>query len=129
MDILNKTFSKNFIVKNNHSAKNIGSGDLEVLSTPMLVAYIEETCRDFLNNYLSINDSSVGSNININHLAPSKINSNILINIKVSDIKNNKLIIFECEAFELLNSNEHKKVGTAAHTRVIINKQKFLNKL
>lgn len=129
MKITNKKYEKNFIVKKEHIAKYVGSGDLEVLSTPMLVAYMEESCNIFLNNYLEENYGSVGSNININHLSPSKINSKIKIVIEITDIKKEKFVYFDCQAFEILENNEYKKIGSATHTRVIINNKKFLEKL
>ena len=38
---LDKVFEESYIVKNENSAKNMGSGDLAVLSTPSLVAFME----------------------------------------------------------------------------------------
>ena len=41
MDIkINTEFKQYFIVEENHTAKNMGSGDLDVLATPSLVAFM-----------------------------------------------------------------------------------------
>ncbi|MBU0278037.1 MULTISPECIES: thioesterase family protein [unclassified Gemella] len=125
---INEKLTKEFIVDISHSAKNIGSGDLDVLSTPMLVAYIEETCKDLLNKYLEKDLGSVGSNININHLAPSKISSTIIVEATIKEIKKEKIITFFALAYEKINDDK-KKIADCSHTRVIINNKKFLEKL
>lgn len=129
MEFLNKELEKYFIVKDNHSAIEIGSGDLEVLSTPMLVAYMEETSRDLLNRYITSEFTSVGSNININHLKPTKLGCNVKIISKVNNIIKDKIVIFEIEAYEISEEGISKKIGTAEHTRIIVNKEKFIDKL
>lgn len=122
-----ENLEKKFIVKNEHSAKNVGSGDLDVLSTPILVAYIEETCKDIINMSLNNDElGSVGSKIELDHLAPSKIKNEILIKAKVKEIIKEKIIIFDIIA---IDNTTNKKIGIASHTRVIINNKKFLEKL
>ncbi len=121
---LDKVFEESYVVKNENSAENMGSGDLEVLATPSLVAFMENTAKNYLNTFLSDELGSVGSNININHLAPTLVGKEITVQGKVTDIIKEKIIIFSLEAFEA-----DKKIGDATHTRVIINNEKFLNKL
>lgn len=125
MDIkLNESFEKNYIVQESNSAKAMGSGDLEVLATPSLVAFMENAAKEYLNNLLSSELGSVGSNININHLAPTLIGKTIIVKGIVKDIIKEKMIIFSLEAFD-----DDKKIGEAEHTRVIINNKKFLERL
>ncbi|WP_314406346.1 thioesterase family protein [uncultured Gemella sp.] len=121
---INKEFKEEYIVKENHSAKNMGSGDLEVLATPSLVAFMENAAKNHLNTLLSADYGSVGSNININHIAPTLIGKKITIIGKIIQVIKDKIIIFSLEAFE-----DDKKIGDAEHTRVIINNQKFISKL
>ena len=82
---------KYFIVKETESAKDMGSGDLEVLATPILVAYFENVSKDLVTPYLTEGDTTVGINININHLAPSKIGNQILIKVNFTD--NNDIVL------------------------------------
>lgn len=102
----------------------MGSGDLNVLATPSLVAFMENAAKTFLNSFLTNDLGSVGSNININHLAPTLVNKEITILGEITEIIKDKIIIFNLEAFE-----GEKKIGDASHTRVIINNEKFINKL
>ena len=121
---INKQFRQNYLVSENNTAKYIGSGDLNVLATPSLVAFMENSAKTFLNSFLTQDLGSVGSNININHIAPTLINKEITILGEITEIIKDKIVIFNLEAFA-----GEKKIGDASHTRVIINNEKFINKL
>ena len=121
---LNKKFSQQFTVTENNTAKFMGSGDLDVLATPSLVAFMENAAKNYLNTFLTEDLGSVGSNININHIAPTLVDKEITINGEITKIIKEKIIIFSLEAYE-----NDKKIGDAEHTRVIINNKKFITKL
>ena len=70
---LNKQFSQQYTVTENNTAKFMGSGDLDVLATPSLVAFMENAAKNYLNSFLTEDLGSVGSNININHIAPTLV--------------------------------------------------------
>ena len=114
---------KYFIVKETESAKDMGSGDLEVLATPILVAYFENVSKDLVTPYLTERDTTVGINININHLAPSKIGNQILIKAELIEI-NKRILTFKLEAFD-----KDVLIGEGIHKRCIVNINKFLGKL
>lgn len=121
---LDKVFEESYVVKNENSAENMGSGDLAVLSTPSLVAFMENAAKNYLNKFLPEELGSVGSNININHIAPTLIGNSITVRGKITEVIKEKKIKFSIEAYE-----KDKKIGDAEHTRVIINNTKFLEKL
>ena len=121
---INTEFKQNFTVAENNTAKNMGSGDLDVLATPSLVAFMENAAKNYLNTFLTDDLGSVGSNININHLAPTLVGKEITVQGQITEIIKEKIVIFSLEAFEA-----DKKIGDATHTRVIINNEKFLSKL
>ena len=121
---INKQFKQNYIVSEYNTAKFMESGDLNVLATPSLVAFMENAAKIFLNSFLTEDLGSVGSNININHLAPTLVNKEITILGEITEIIKDKIVIFNLEAFE-----GEKKIGDASHTRVVINNEKFINKL
>ena len=121
---LDKVFEESYVVKNENSAENMGSGDLAVLSTPSLVAFMENAAKNYLNKFLPEELGSVGSNININHIAPTLIGKSITVRGKITEVIKEKIIKFSIEAYE-----KDKKIGEAEHTRVIINNTKFLEKL
>ena len=121
---LDKVFEESYVIKNENSAENMGSGDLAVLSTPSLVAFMENAAKNYLNKFLPEEMGSVGSNINIDHIAPTLIGNSITVRGKITEVIKDKIIKFSIEAYE-----KDKKIGEAEHTRVIINNTKFLGKL
>ena len=121
---INTEFKQKYTVAENNTAKNMGSGDLDVLATPSLVAFMENAAKNYLNTFLTDDLGSVGSNININHLAPTLVGKEITVQGQITEIIKEKIVIFSLEAFEA-----DKKIGDATHTRVIINNEKFLSKL
>lgn len=121
---LDKVFEESYVIKNENSAEKMGSGDLAVLSTPSLVAFMENAAKNYLNKFLPEEMGSVGSNININHIAPTLIGNSITVRGKITEVIKEKIIKFSIEAYE-----KDKKIGDAEHTRVIINNTKFLEKL
>ena len=48
---INKEFKQNYLVQDNNTAKFMGSGDLEVLATPSLVAFMENAAKNYLNTF------------------------------------------------------------------------------
>ena len=121
---LDKVFEESYVIKIENIAENMGSGDLAVLSTPSLVAFMENAAKNYLNKFLPEEMGSVGSNININHIAPTLIGNSITVRGKITEVIKEKIIKFSIEAYE-----KDKKIGEAEHTRVIINNTKFLEKL
>lgn len=107
---------KTYIVKEEDSAKLQGSGDLEVLSTPRLVAYMENTAKDM------IKDNSVGFIMEIKHIAPTCIGKSITIDCKIVT-NTQKKYVFEISAYD-----SHEIIATANHTRIIVDGQALMNK-
>ncbi|MFD1899649.1 thioesterase family protein [Enterococcus termitis] len=116
-------FSKSFIVGPNDTAKRIGSGDLEVLATPIMIAMVENTAKEWLNNELAENETSVGTLINAKHLRPSKIGAELLVKIKVESKERSKINF----SFEVIDNDRVAASGN--HQRAVILTDEFLSKL
>lgn len=112
-----------FTVKENETAKFVKSGTLDVLSTPTLCKYMENTCVSLLENRLLKGLTTVGYHIEIKHLAPSKIGDEITINAKLVNTNGRKLI------FELIAKEKEKVIGKATHKRMIVEEKDFLESM
>lgn len=60
-------FKKDFYVKVEHSAREMGSGDLDVLSTRSLIAFMEFTAKEAVHDRLTDHETTVGIEKNIKH--------------------------------------------------------------
>ncbi|BAL62118.1 hypothetical protein QQG09_01635 [Melissococcus plutonius] len=116
-------FSKEYLVNEKDTAKEMGSGDLEVLATPKVVAMVENTAKDYLNNKLSEYETSVGIAIELNHLKPSMVGA--VIQVKLLEISQNKnKTYFQFEVYE-----NQCLIAKGTHTRATVITQDFLTNL
>src|ERR687889_571562 len=98
--------------------------DENVFSTPAMISEMEETCRLLLKEK-SIRDvewDSVGTVVNIKHLAATPTEAEILIKAKVISVDGRR-VMFEVEAYDKI-----EKIGEGQHERFIINVPIFKNK-
>jgi len=114
--------TKSFTVSQEHTAAHVGSGTLPVLATPVLAAWIENIATELAKTLHSTEESTVGTNINLDHLKKSKVGETITCQVDLIAQDRRKLMF---SAICLNESGEH--IATASHTRFIINIAKFLS--
>ena len=105
-----------------HSANIMGSGGLEVLATPALVAFMENLAFEALQEQLSPEESSVGTQMMIDHLAPSLTSQ--AIHIQITDWKTDG----RKHDFSLQAHAGERLIATAQHSRFVVNVERFLGK-
>lgn len=114
---------KTFTVKESETAQAVGSGGLPVLSTPHMIAYMENTAMNLMQTGLNEGDTSVGIEINVNHLAPTAVDKEVII--KVEEIEQNKKIVtYKIEALV-----DEELIGKAVHKRAVVNEEQFMRQL
>ncbi|MCD6341219.1 MAG: thioesterase family protein [Desulfurococcales archaeon] len=116
-------FSKKFKVTEEHTAKHLGSGDVEVLSTPSLILFMEEACRAFTDEYLPEEQTTVGTMVNIRHMKAAPVGAEIEVRAEVLSIDGRRLTYW-VEAWW-----GDKKIGQGVHERVIVNRKEFMEAL
>ena len=112
-----------FKIKSTETVKFIKSGSLPVLATPVLCAYIEETCVKASENHLPKGFTTVGFHIELDHIAPSAVNSEISVVAKLIYVDGKKL------EFEAIAKEKTKTIGHAKHLRMIVDEKNFIKKL
>jgi predicted thioesterase len=65
-----------------------------VYATPMLVRDIEVTCREFLLQHLDAGEDSVGTRVEIDHLAATLLGMEVEISVSVAEVKG-RLVTFD----------------------------------
>ena len=124
--IVGKTGNATTVVTENNTAKAVGSGDLQVFSTPMMIALMEQAACDCL-FALEDDKSSVGTQISVAHTAASSIGANIFATATVLEIEGRR-VSFSVVAHEGEKENP-KEIGKGTHERFIIDTERFMNKL
>ncbi|RLG64313.1 thioesterase [archaeon] len=113
-----------FKVREEDTAKFLGSGDVEVLSTPSMIAMMENTARTLAQKHLPHEKTTVGFEVCIRHLKPAPKGAEIEIEAKLLKIENQRKLTFEVNAYW-----GDKLIGTGRHVRYIVDRKKFLKKL
>lgn len=116
-------FDTTYQVKPGNLAKAMGSGGLEVLATPAVVAFFENACWQACEKVLPQGETTVGSQVEVRHLRPSKPGATILVKATVEEATE-KSVVFRLEALD-----KEVTVATGTHSRVRILTDRFLARL
>ncbi len=111
------------IVATSDTARVQRSGDMEVLSTPRLVALMENAAMLAVAPSLEEGETTVGSEIAVSHLSPSAIGAEVVATAVLEKVEGRKL------TFSVSAKEGGKIVGEGRHVRYIVNRQRFLDKL
>lgn len=111
------------IVNENETASKVASGTLDVFSTPMLIAFMENAAFQLVQPELDEESSTVGISLNVKHLKANLVGDKISCVATLTSIEGKKLN-FSVKVFYM-----DTLVGEGEHSRYIINKKKFLENI
>jgi predicted thioesterase len=101
----------------------LGMEGARVLSTPHMIGYMERTCRDTVLPLLDPGYDTVGTHVNVAHLAAAPMGMTVTFRAEITAV-NERRVEFRVEAWD-----EKEKIGEGTHQRTIINVAKFATKL
>jgi fluoroacetyl-CoA thioesterase len=101
----------------------LGAGGPRVLSTPHMIGLMEMTCRDAVLPLLEPGHDTVGTHVNVAHLAAAPMGMSVRFLAEVTQVDGRR-ITFRVEAWD-----EKEKIGEGTHERAIINVAKFATRL
>lgn len=116
------TNEKSVAVTIENTAISMGSGTLRVFATPAMIALCEGCCAETVEDLLGEGMTSVGTKVDIEHLAASPIGASILCKSKIVAVDGRRLD-FEVEVYDNVGL-----IGKGRHTRFIVDAEKFVNK-
>jgi predicted thioesterase len=117
------TREDSFPITTENSAIHIGSGSSRVLATPWMIAFMERVSHRLLTCCLPEGYSSVGTHLDVHHLAATPIGATIRVKAEVLSLDGNH-VYFSIEAWD-----EQEKIGEGKHERVIIDEARFLKRV
>ena len=112
-----------FEVKETHLASHIGSGAARVLATPWLIGFMERVAHQLIAQHLPEGYSSVGSEVNMHHLAPTPLGGKVRVVAEVLSVEGAKVTL-NVQAWD-----ETEQVGSCTHLRYIVNEARFLKRV
>jgi len=94
-----------------------------VYATPRLIQDIEETCRDFLLEYLDPREDSLGTHIEMAHMAPTLLGMWVDVTITVASVQGRAV------QFDVIATDELEQVARGSHARFIADVEKTKGRL
>jgi predicted thioesterase len=101
----------------------LGMEGARVLSTPHMIGFMERTCRNTVLPLLDPGYDTVGTHVNVAHLAASPMGTTVTFRAEVSKVGERR-VEFRVEAWD-----ETEKIGEGTHERAIVNVAKFATKM
>jgi predicted thioesterase len=97
--------------------------DARVLSTPQMIRYMEWTSRNTVLPLLEAGYDTVGTKVNISHLAAAPIGSVVTFTSEIIAVEERRVV------FQVTARTEEEAIGEGTHERTIINVAKFATRL
>ncbi len=115
-----------FTVTDDDTAAALGSGSLPVLGTPRLLAWCEAATCAALAAALGPRETSVGTRVALEHLAPSAVGAEVEVTASVvhSDGRLHRLSV----AARHLGGRRNV-IGSGEVTRVVVDAERFLGRV
>lgn len=101
----------------------LGLEGARVLGTPFMIMLIEMTARNSMLPLLQAGYDSVGTEVNVRHLAATPIGMEITFRTEVTAVDDRK-VRFKVEAFD-----EKEQIADGTHERFIVNVERFAKRL
>jgi fluoroacetyl-CoA thioesterase len=123
-DIPDRVSAKQTIlVENAHIASEIGSGSVEVLATPMMIALMEAAAVEAVQKFLPEGWTTVGTHVDVEHLRASPL----------GEVVTAEAVFVRAEGralnFAVTATDSSGVIGQGNHKRAIINSTAFMEKL
>jgi len=110
------------LVSHSNSAAAMGSGLLEVFSTPSMIALMESAASSSVQKYLEPGKTTVGISINAKHLSATPLGMTVECESELVEVDGRRLV------FKITAIDKAGVIGTATHERMIISSKPFMEK-
>lgn len=104
------------------TARALGSGDVDVLGTPRLVALFEQATCDALAGMLEVGQSTVGMRVQIDHLQPTPVGAEVLAEAYLDKIEGRRI------TFTVTASDAGGLIAAGKVVRVVVDVERFMSK-
>ena len=105
------------------SAEAIGTGNVPVYATVMMVGLMEKTCLESVLPYLEPGQDTVGTRVDVSHCKATPVGMKVRCESELVEIERRRLV------FRVAAYDEQGLIGEGTHERFIIDTAKFMDKL
>lgn len=114
-----------FEVTDADTASALMSGDLPVLATPRLLAWLEAATCDAARPRLEPGQTTVGTRVTLDHRAPSAVGSSVHVTARLTAAEG-RVLTFDVEATDPASG---RLLASGVITRAVVDGQRFLARL
>ena len=107
------------IVGEEHTAPRVGSGRVRVLATPVMINLMEAAALDAIERLLPTGHQSLGTHLDVGHYAATPVGMGLRASAVVTRV-DGRTVEFRVEAHD-----DKERVGDGTHTRVVVNVERF----
>lgn len=114
---------KTFTVESKHAIDFASQQMPEVLCTPWLVWFLEHTAREAVLPFLSPGESTVGSSVEIEHLAATAVGDSVTCLARIVHVENRRI------SFHIEARDSHELIARGFHKLHVIDVERFASNL
>ena len=111
------------VVREEDLVSKLGSIAVDVLSTPRLIQLMEAAAIAAIQEYMASDELSLGTQVKIKHLSPTPLGMKVTAHALLKEVDKNRLF-FLVDAYD-----EKEKVAEGEHERILVSKERFLQKV
>lgn len=110
------------VVDESTSARTIGSGNVDLLSSAIMIALMEKAAWTGVSPFLPSGCGTVGIMVNVKHVKPTPLGMKVTCEAELTEV-NGKRLFFRVTAFD-----DNGLIGEGTHERIIVDEAAFQEK-
>lgn len=110
------------VVDMSNVASAVGSGALDVFSTPSMIGCMERAALSSVMPYMDEGFSTVGISLDVKHLAATPIGETVRTESELIEIVKGRFLTFDIKSY-----CGEQLIGTCKHQRCIVDINKFMD--
>ncbi|MDY3014783.1 MAG: thioesterase family protein [Evtepia sp.] len=111
-----------FSVTQEDSARAVGSGTLDVLATPIMIARMEQAAWTAVAPHLSPESSTVGTLMHVKHVSATPLGMDVTCQAELTEVDGRRLV------FRVTAHDAKGLIGEGTHERAVIQSDRFVEK-
>lgn len=117
------TGERRFVVASSHAIDFAGSGMPEILCTPWLVWFLEHAAREAVLPFLEGGESTVGSHVDIEHLAATPVGQEVSCLARVVHMEGTRI------SFQLEARDQSERIARGFHRLRVIQVERLARRV
>jgi predicted thioesterase len=104
-------------------ATRVGSGNVPVFASPMMVALMEAAAVNCIAPFLPDGHESLGVHLDVTHTSPTPEGLTVTATATLTSVDGRKL------AFAVEAADDRERVGSGTHTRIVVDTPRFMARI